>query len=144
VSIAALGLAAVVTIGLGMLYWHREITGAVDRLRRNSDDFNAHLALKGAGSRSLPYLIRELDSSEGKRWTILVTHELTFLVDRLEESGFFEEREDPRIPRVLDEDRNEDVLKKCETIRTWWRDSKEEYPPTWQFWTGRKLTAKRK
>lgn len=131
-------------IGLRILYWHSEITGAIEGLRKRGDDFNAQLVLSGAGSRSIPYLIEELSPPIDKRWAIVITHELTFLVDRLEESGFFEGRPDPRIPRVIDDDPQEEIVQKCETIQSWWRDHQHEYPPLWQFWSGRKLGALRK
>jgi hypothetical protein len=114
------------------------LTKAVDALRVNGDNFSAQQTVSRAGSRSIPYLVSELEPGNDKQWLVVVSHELTFLVNGLEETGHFEALPDRRIPTVLIKDSAEEVTKKCGTVRTWWQESSGDYPPAWQFWTGRK------
>lgn len=135
---ATLGVAVVLTFVGGILYWHLRLTKAVNALRVDGNDFSAEQTLSTAGSRSIPYLVRELEPGNDKHFLVVMSHELTFLVNGLEETGHFEALPDRRIPRVLMEDSAEEVTKKCTIVKTWWQESSGDYPSAWQFWTGRK------
>ena len=138
VSLLSLALLTMMTISMGMMYWHMTLKSALTQLKVDREHFRSRLVVLDSGSRGVRYLVDELDPAKGREWMISVTHELTYLVFALEETGHFELLPVRRIPRVLTDDSPEEITQKCNVIREWWHENSMDDPPSWQFWSGRK------
>ena len=137
-----LGALAVLVVGVGVFYWRQRLNGLVESARKTPDDMNAWAHIRASGARALPYLVTEVQDalSRNDRQALVVwTEQLSLQVFVSDNSTHWEVLPDPDIPRVLFEDTQEAVSKKCAAITQWWQTEHSKYPPSWMFWRSQRL-----
>lgn len=141
--------AALVSWTATFLYWHNRITRAIrilgapesaaeaDALKLRQE---AAESLVESGCRSLPYLVRSMDSKKSTEYLSFIT----FL--------FCSKTEPPQIP-LAEVDRIDPLKRtdqweinvgdppelcswRIELIRSWWKEHGSEYHQWWRVWTG--------
>lgn len=140
VLIPAVALAAMAWCSL-FIYWHLRISSAIRRLAAETETAGAvqsdsFLFLRhGAGCRALPYLVSALDPRRPPPFLERATLLIAIEVDEPRIKGDRWSPHDNFGWRINLDDSPEELRKKCERVREFWRQNGSRHHQTWRVWS---------
>jgi hypothetical protein len=140
IVLAALGALPLLAWTGTHLYWRVRILGAIRVLQDQSlrDGGDASQVLHGAGCRALPYLIASLADSKDRSYLQTATYQITLDVTS---PGWGHGLLPPEALAQIDvwvvdrEDTEEEVERRIQAIRTYWRENGHKHHQWWRVWS---------
>jgi hypothetical protein len=128
----------------GFLYWRLRMARALADLQRETearmDVMNPPPSLfSPAGSRAIPYLLRELRDaiSRGDRKIAIVLYrEVVFAAEAAEAQASPKSRQRTRHSLIPNSSSIDHLQRVLEETQRWWVREQADFPPSWMWWEG--------
>jgi hypothetical protein len=144
IAAATLVLAVLAWTGI-VLYWHLTIRSAIQYFDDHATDVprpwdplgdtEAFATIRGSGCRSLPYLIRAIETSTNPEYQRGLSMLVFFTVTKATSPEA--EAKLQNVALLAPDDEPAEHRKKVEAIRTWWDQHGHLYHQWWRVWSSK-------